>query len=37
LVIENGSVGWISDRSKIDLGDSVPTSFQEVREEILKR
>ena len=34
LVIENGSVGWISDRSKIDLGDSVPTSFQEVREEI---
>ncbi len=36
LVIKDGSVGWISDRTKIDLGLPVPTLFTEVKEEIEK-
>ena len=34
LVIENGSVGWIEDKEKIDMGEPVSISFDKVRKEI---
>ena len=34
LAIENGSVGWIVDKSKIDLGETVTTLLSLVKQEI---
>ena len=34
LVVKNASVGWITDREKIDKGEPVSTSLDEVKKEI---
>ena len=36
LVIENNSVGWITNRDKIDMDEPVSTSLNEVKEQIKK-
>lgn len=36
LVVENRSVGWISDEEKIDAGEAVITSLEKVKEQIVK-
>ena len=36
LLVTNGFVGWVFDKSKIDLGETVATKLSEVKKEIEK-